>query len=447
MVADVVSALAPQAQANAGADGRKGSTVVVELSDEDLCLVLARTMAKEGGGALEKKCIELAGTDKAEELINELLGASAAFLAQSSSASDKDRESGACILAHAIAKLASEDKRNALADKLCKVIIEAAGPQPTFLSLSMLMQAYNAFRPRSVARYACLLSVLRFGASVVTGCDQLAHVLRGQSEAIVAEYEDRTPEERRILLLALASVFSAASRAQAANGRESSVLLTQYLASLDGAKGAGSSGVAEQVEVARRLVRDIVASPDLLPLDFIATSGMLEKVEEGARQKGDKSVSAVAKGALSLARFLVESDVRAMAAWVSDSKNAAVLAEIGITGESCVEKVRLVAIAELGAQASRNSAARGEVTYAQIAESLDVPAAEVEVWLIKAIGLKVVEGRMDQVNQSFQLQRCTHKLFGNDEWSQLNAKCTDLEQSMSSICDKLESNFGSAARR
>jgi hypothetical protein len=47
---------------------------------------------------------------------------------------------------------------------------------------------------------------------------------------------------------------------------------------------------------------------------------------------------------------------------------------------------------------------------------------QVEMFLIRAVGLKLLEGKIDQVKATVSINRCTMRTFGSKEWVAVRAK-------------------------
>ena len=78
--------------------------------------------------------------------------------------------------------------------------------------------------------------------------------------------------------------------------------------------------------------------------------------------------------------------------------NAALFKALGLDEAECAQKMRLLALCAL-AEASTAAApaeTAGEVTYGQVAAALQCGADEVEGWIVRAIGARLVEAKMDQ---------------------------------------------------
>jgi translation initiation factor 3 subunit M len=380
---------------------------MVEVSDEDLILAVAKAMG------LEKQCEKLAGEEKTSELLSTLASAAGDFVAKAASAGDA--ESGLSILAHNIAKLPTKQCED-LASKFVSSATSAstskaksATDELKDLTIAVLMRAYNAFPPKSAARFNTLISALKYAASAKrTG--ELAAALKGKVQLIKNEYA-LEGDSFRVFLLALSNL-------SAEPGTDSYSILTEYLASFSPPSAVTSD--ANAPEVAKRAVRDLVSTPGLVQCDFydtvkhLGTKGGFGKVSE-------------------LIKLVVESDLKKMKAFCGSNK--AVLKEVGVTEEQCLDKVSLLVLASMGAQAQTTN---GEISYADIRANLNIPEEEVEIWLIKAIGLKVLEGRMDQFNQHLKVQKTAYKSFGNPEWNTLKNKLGNIHNNVSNVQTKLK---------
>lgn len=62
---------------------------------------------------------------------------------------------------------------------------------------------------------------------------------------------------------------------------------------------------------------------------------------------------------------------------------------LGLTHDECVRKMRLLSFCSLASEESNFS-------FAKAAECMQVEQSEVERWVIRAVGAKLVDARMDQ---------------------------------------------------
>ncbi len=379
-----------------------GGATMVETTEDNLCVVLARAAAAADDSlkALVGKVEQLTSQGKAADALAALVEASRKFMAKMAAG---EAESAMAIIAHGIAKLPAGE-----CGKLAKKFVEAAtavgSSGADALALSVLVRAYNAFPVRSAARLDTLVATLNFAASVGK-TESLAAALKGKHEAISQEYGLRGAALRTFLL--------ALSKLHAKPSRESFGLLTAYLQSFAGEDASAVKKDKEAESVAKRAAAELVSCPELFKCDFFAAIGGLS----GSKVHG-------------LMAALVESDVAKMRAFCSGNK--AFLSELSLSEEQCMDKVRLLALATMGAQNARRS-----MSYKDVVSSLDISESDVELWLIKAIGLKLLEGRMDQLHQVFNVQKTAHKTFGGDEWASLERKLGNIHENVAGVQTKL----------
>ncbi len=105
------------------------------------------------------------------------------------------------------------------------------------------------------------------------------------------------------------------------------------------------------------------------------------------------------------------------------------LAAHQLSHDDCVAKMRLMSLAALGTES-----AAGQVTYAHVQETLQVPAEDVERWVVKAIGARVLEAKMDQARQVVLITRCLHRVFGAAQWVDLRNKLRAWRDNVAAVC-------------
>ncbi|KAL9081053.1 MAG: hypothetical protein Q9159_007444 [Coniocarpon cinnabarinum] len=76
-------------------------------------------------------------------------------------------------------------------------------------------------------------------------------------------------------------------------------------------------------------------------------------------------------------------------------------------------KIRLLTVASLAASSNNRGRA---LPYAQIAEALQVPQEEVEMWVIDVIRAGLVEGKLSQQRKEFLVHRATYRVFTDSQW-------------------------------
>ena len=54
--------------------------------------------------------------------------------------------------------------------------------------------------------------------------------------------------------------------------------------------------------------------------------------------------------------------------------------------------------------------------------ALGIPEEEVESWVVRAIGKKLLDARIDQLSRSVTVTRSAHRCFGSEQWQELRAQ-------------------------
>jgi translation initiation factor 3 subunit M len=80
-------------------------------------------------------------------------------------------------------------------------------------------------------------------------------------------------------------------------------------------------------------------------------------------------------------------------------------------------KMRLLTLASLAASSQSRS-----LPYAQIANALQIPPSDVEMWVIDVIRAGLIEGKLSQLNQQFLIHRSTYRVFGENQWREVAAR-------------------------
>ncbi|KAE9466611.1 hypothetical protein C3L33_01459, partial [Rhododendron williamsianum] len=96
--------------------------------------------------------------------------------------------------------------------------------------------------------------------------------------------------------------------------------------------------------------------------------------------------------------------------------NSTLLKSYGLVHEDCIAKMRLMSLVDLA------SVETGQISYALIKDTLRINDDEVEMWVVKAITAKLIDCKMDQMNQVVIVSRCTERVFGKRQWQSLRTK-------------------------
>lgn len=107
------------------------------------------------------------------------------------------------------------------------------------------------------------------------------------------------------------------------------------------------------------------------------------------------------------------------------------LSSLGIpdsASETLSTKIRLLTLASTAAASSTRS-----VPYETIASLLQIPAEEVEIWVIDTIRAGLVEGKLSQQKQQFLVQRATYRVFGEKQWAEIQNRLMVWRRSLESV--------------
>jgi translation initiation factor 3 subunit M len=114
----------------------------------------------------------------------------------------------------------------------------------------------------------------------------------------------------------------------------------------------------------------------------------------------------------------------------------------GMTEEAALHKARMAALLALG---NRAAAGHDEVTFAEIQTALDITEDQVELFVVKAIGAKLLEGKIDQIRGAVSITRCSMRTFGPTEWATIKTRLSTWREALVSVQQNLAANKAGAA--
>ena len=171
---------------------------------------------------------------------------------------------------------------------------------------------------------------------------------------------------------------------------------------------------------ALQAVKDWVAAPDAgVPCDFAALPAV-------TALEADAGAAPVVK----LMRALLSGDMAAFDA----AATPAALAAAGVDAEAARDKMRSMALLRVAGAAAGAPVALSEVQKALGLSS----AAEVQSAIVKAIGRKLLEGRIDQVAGTLTATRCHRRAFDAADWAALAAGLGALGAGLEGVAERLE---------
>lgn len=122
--------------------------------------------------------------------------------------------------------------------------------------------------------------------------------------------------------------------------------------------------------------------------------------------------------------------------------NASFFTEHNIDVEQLTQRVRILALARFAGEYNQKT-----IPYSDISKSIEVPTEDVEFWIIDSIRAGLIEGRLNQIEQSVSIHRVSPVgKFGTQEWQTLAQKLKSWKQSVRDILDVLRSARENAQR-
>ncbi|KAK0573591.1 hypothetical protein LWI29_010349 [Acer saccharum] len=96
--------------------------------------------------------------------------------------------------------------------------------------------------------------------------------------------------------------------------------------------------------------------------------------------------------------------------------------------------MRLMSLVDRGSNES------GQIPYDLIRDTLRISDDEVETGVVKAITAKLIDSKMDQMNQVIIVSRCTERVFGQQQWLTLTSKLATLKGNIANVINTIQAN-------
>lgn len=103
-------------------------------------------------------------------------------------------------------------------------------------------------------------------------------------------------------------------------------------------------------------------------------------------------------------------------------------ASLIVDADNNIRKMRLLSLASLGSENLSR-----ELSYAEIANNLQIPEEEVEMWVIDVIRAGLVEAKLDQLNKTVIVHRSIYRVFGKEQWKKLSICLNAWKENLNEI--------------
>jgi len=218
-----------------------------------------------------------------------------------------------------------------------------------------------------------------------------------------------TNTDARALYLACADSLASCTRKPKTAAREAYRLRIKALKtySVDDSK--------QGLEVAARVVSEFIASADLFHFDLI--NAPVITCLESSKQYAD---------VYKMVHLLLSGTVKEFRGFVSTPAGKAVMTSCNTTEDALTSKMLLLALIGLFNR-------RASVSFKEISENLDVPIKDVENLIVQAIGKKLIEAKIDQLEETVLISKCSSRQFENVEWQNLQKDLKEWRQAIAGV--------------
>ncbi|KAJ4759944.1 Eukaryotic translation initiation factor 3 subunit M [Rhynchospora pubera] len=326
--------------------------------------------------------------------------------------SDKDFECIVTVICNLVTKAGTPDEALEMAKLISSKLAQHSDDKPQ-LRLKMLFSLYNMLE-NPYSRFVVYMKALEVAVagkltdSVVPSFKKI--------DAFLSEWNIGKVDQR-----ALFHVISNILKDSKSMGKESFTFLSKYLATFSGT-GEDAVAMNEVKEDAVRAIVEFIRSQDQFRCDLLEMPAVtqLEKDEKHA------SIYELLK------IFLTK---RLDAYLEFHSANSAVLQTYGLVHDECISKMRLITLLDLAFHSPS-----AQISYSDIRDSLQINDEDVEYWIVKAITLKLLDCKMDQMSQTVIVSRHTDRIFGLPQWNSLRSKLSFWRGNIASAISTIQAN-------
>nr|DAD35075.1 TPA_asm: hypothetical protein HUJ06_005715 [Nelumbo nucifera] len=353
--------------------------------------------------------------------------------------SEKDLECSFAIICNLVTKTESPDEALEMAKLISAKVSQQANDKPA-LRLKILFTLYNLLENPYSRFYVYMVALTLAVNGKVT-----EHIIPSfkKIDNFLKEWNIGTLDQRQLFL-----TISNILKENKSSAKDSFHFLTKYLATFS---SEDAYTLSEAKEEAVRAIVEFVKAPDMFQCDLLDMPAIGQLEKDG-------------KYALVYQLLKIFLTQRLDAYLDFHAANSTLLKSYGLVHEDCITKMRLMSLADLGSNDS------GEIPYALIKETLrvgllfillpcifkffsflslcyigvnftpQVTDDEIELWIVKAITAKLLDCKMDQMNQVVIVSRCTERVFGLHQWQSLRSKLATWRGNIANVINTIQAN-------
>ncbi|KAL6521687.1 hypothetical protein OROGR_018256 [Orobanche gracilis] len=393
-------------------------TTVVPTSEEDPALAIVRFTAKSSWadagpevaeGQVRRLCVE------AQECIiqNRWLDLASLMLTSADvifyKACEKELECVYTVICNYVKKPESLDEVHEMAELIATKVTQQPNDKPA-LRLKILFNLYNLLE-NPYSQFFVYMKALNLAIRgnvtehVIPSFQKMDNFLREWNLGV---------KDRRDLFLTVSNIL----KDNKSSAKDSFDFLVKFLETFS---GDDALAVAEAKEEAVRAVIEFVKSPDMFQCDLLDMPAI-------AQLEKDAKYACVYE---LLKIFLTK---RLDAYLDFHALNSNLLDSHALVHEDCITKMKLISLVDLGKNES------GQIPYSLIKETLQIEDNEVEPWVVKAITAKLINCKIDQINEVVIVSRCAERVLGHHEWQYLRSKLATWRGNIANVISTIQAN-------
>ncbi|KAL2528669.1 Proteasome component (PCI) domain protein [Forsythia ovata] len=393
-------------------------TTVVPTSEEDPVLAAVRftadlSWADAGADVAEEQVSRLCVEAQECMIQNRWLDLASLMLTSAdiifSKASEKDLEFVYTVICNLVNKPEGLDQVHELAELISTKVTQQQIEKPA-LRLKIMFNLYNLLE-NPYSRFFVYMKALNMAVKgkvtehVVPSFKKMDSFLREWNLGV---------KEHRELFLTVANIL----KENKSSSKDSFKFLVKYLLTF---AGEDATSMSEAKEEAVLTIIEFVKAPDMFQGDLLDMPAVAQ-LEKDAKYAQVYQLLKI---------FLTQ---RLNAYLDFHTANSTLLTSYGLVHEDCIEKMRLMSLVDLGTNESP------QIPYSLIRDTLRIEDNEVELWVVKAITAKLMDCKIDQMNQVVLVSRCIERRFGQHQWQALRTKLASWRGNIANVMSTIQAN-------
>ena len=282
--------------------------------------------------------------------------------------------------------------------------------------IDTLSNLYTCLPVDSSSRYDAFITLVKY--ATITNQTNVLGVGPDDHEKIFqtfSQWNGTNNLQYQELLLALSAAMK--------NKSESNKFLICFLKSFKSGDEIGENVLVE----ARKIVLTAIKNPLFLSIEN-ADLLRLEPIKRMAEStKNEKDVK--------LIQLLSIFSTETIGAYEKfEKENLGFIQELGLDPKVCTENMKLLTLVSLASE-------QDKISYSQVASHLKIDnGRQVEQWIVKAISLKLIDAKIDQVNETIIISKAIQRVFTDDQWKVLEKSINQWKVGIKDLLQTLQSS-------